>query len=57
MSKNRFSPGEGTTLSAGANPNVPWCTDFKGEFTLANFLTVTDHACRYPLCWQAKASA
>jgi len=33
MRKNRAN---GTPLSAGANPNDLWCTDFKGEFKLGN---------------------
>ena len=45
---------EGTPLSAGANPNSPWCADYKGEFMLGNRsycypLTVIDHASRYLL--------
>src|SRR5271169_4413109 len=51
MRKNRAN---GTPLSAGANPNDLWCTDFKGEFKLGNGrycypLTVSDHAARYGL--------
>jgi transposase InsO family protein len=46
MRRNRAN---GTPLSAGANPNDLWCTDFKGEFKLGNGrycypLTVSDHA-------------
>ena len=48
----------GTPLSAGADPNDLWCTDFKGEFKLGNQhycypLTVTDHASRYVLLCEA----
>jgi transposase InsO family protein len=51
----------GTPLSRGANPNEPWCTDFKGEFKLGNGrycypLTVTDHASRYLLLSEALES-
>jgi hypothetical protein len=46
MRKNRAN---GTPLSAGANPNDLWCTDFKGEFKLGNgrYCSVSDHAARY----------
>lgn len=52
---------EGTTLSAGLKPNDLWCTDYKGEFQLANKLycyplTVTDHASRYLLLCEAMES-
>ncbi len=45
---------QGTPLSLGQRPNELWCTDYKGEFLLANRqycypLTVTDHASRF-LC-------
>jgi transposase InsO family protein len=55
MRKNRAN---GTPLSAGANPNDLWCTDFKGEFKLGNGrycypLTVSDHAARYLLLCEA----
>ena len=48
----------GTPLSAGANPNDLWCTDYKGEFKMGNGqycypLTVTDHASRYLLLCEA----
>ena len=48
----------GTALSAGANPNELWCTDYKGEFRMGNDqycypLTVTDHASRYLLLCEA----
>ena len=48
----------GTHLSAGANPNDLWCTDYKGEFKLGNGkycypLTVTDHASRTLLLCEA----
>jgi transposase InsO family protein len=52
---------QGTPLSAGANANDLWCTDFKGEFQLGNKrycypLTVTDHASRYLLLCEALES-
>lgn len=52
---------EGTFLSEGAAPNDLWCTDYKGEFQLANKqycypLTVTDHASRYLLLCEAMES-
>ena len=52
---------EGTPLSEGLNPNDLWCTDYKGEFLLANGrycypLTVTDHASRYLLLCEALES-
>ena len=55
MRRNRAN---GTPLSAGANPNDLWCTDFKGEFKLGNGrycypLTVSDHAARYLLLCEA----
>ena len=52
---------EGTPLSAGLAPNELWCTDYKGEFMLADRrycypLTVTDHASRYLLLCEAMES-
>jgi transposase InsO family protein len=52
---------EGTPLSDGLNPNDLWCTDYKGEFMLADKrycypLTVTDHASRYLLLCEAMES-
>jgi transposase InsO family protein len=52
---------EGTPLSAGLSPNELWCTDYKGEFMLADRrycfpLTVTDHASRYLLLCEAMES-
>jgi transposase InsO family protein len=52
---------EGTLLSPGLNPNALWCTDYKGEFMLADKrycypLTVTDHASRYLLLCEAMES-
>jgi len=52
---------EGTPLSEGLRPNDLWCTDYKGEFQLADKrycypLTVTDHASRYLLLCEALAS-
>jgi len=45
---------QGTPLSEGLAPNELWCTDYKGEFMLADKrycypLTVTDYASRYLL--------
>ena len=52
---------EGTSLSEGLAPNELWCTDYKGEFMLADRrycypLTVTDHASRYLLLCEAMES-
>lgn len=52
---------EGTPLSEGLVPNALWCTDYKGEFMLADKkycypLTVTDHASRYLLLCEAMES-
>ncbi len=52
---------EGTPLSEGLAPNDLWCTDYKGEFMLADKrycypLTVTDHASRYLLLCEAMES-
>jgi len=52
---------EGTPLSEGLKPNDLWCTDYKGEFQLADKrycypLTVTDHASRYLLLCEALES-
>ena len=52
---------EGTPLSEGLHPNDLWCTDYKGEFMLADRrycypLTVTDHASRYLLLCEAMES-
>jgi transposase InsO family protein len=52
---------EGTPLSDGLRPNELWCTDYKGEFMLADRrycypLTVTDHASRYLLLCEAMES-
>jgi transposase InsO family protein len=52
---------EGTPLSDGLSPNDLWCTDYKGEFQLADKrycypLTVTDHASRYLLLCEALES-
>jgi len=46
---------EGTSLSRPDHPNDLWCTDYKGEFMLADRrycypLTITDFASRYLLC-------
>lgn len=52
---------EGTPLSEGVSPNDLWCTDYKGEFLLADRrycypLTVTDYASRYLLLCEAMES-
>ena len=52
---------EGTPLSEGSRPNDLWCTDYKGEFQLADKrycypLTVTDHASRFLLLCEAMES-
>ncbi len=52
---------EGTPLSEGRHPNDLWCTDYKGEFQLADKrycypLTVTDHASRFLLLCEAMES-
>ena len=52
---------EGTPLSEGLKPNDLWCTDYKGEFMLADKryyypLTVTDHASRFLLLCEAMES-
>jgi putative transposase len=48
----------GTTLTEPSAPNALWCTDYKGEFLLANRcycypLTITDFASRYLLACEA----
>ena len=48
----------GTTLTEPSAPNALWCTDYKGEFLLANRcycypLTITDFASRYLLTCEA----
>jgi len=52
---------QGTPLSEGLSPNDLWCTDYKGEFMLADKrycypLTVTDHASRFLLLCEAMES-
>lgn len=59
--KRSRTHAEGTPLSSGLTPNALWCTDYKGEFKLANQrycypLTVTDHASRYLLLCEAMES-
>jgi transposase InsO family protein len=51
----------GTPLCDGLHPNDLWATDYKGEFQLADKrycypLTVTDHASRYMLLFEALES-
>jgi putative transposase len=48
----------GTSLSRPTEPNALWCTDYKGEFMLADRrycypLTLSDFASRYLLCCEA----
>jgi putative transposase len=48
----------GTSLSRPTDPNALWCTDYKGEFMLADRrycypLTLSDFASRYLLCCEA----
>jgi putative transposase len=52
---------EGTGLSRPDRPNDLWCTDYKGEFMLADRrycypLTITDFASRYLLCCEGLAT-
>ena len=60
--RGRLRPrAQGTPLSLGQRPNELWCTDYKGEFLLANRqycypLTVTDHASRFLLTCEALSS-
>ncbi len=49
---------QGAPLSWPGQPNALWCTDYKGEFMLADRrycypLTITDFACRYLLQCEA----
>jgi putative transposase len=58
--RRRYYP-EGTTLSRPTQPNDLWCTDYKGEFMLADRrycypLTITDFASRYLISCEALAS-
>jgi putative transposase len=59
--QDRRRRAQGTPLSLGQRPNELWCTDYKGEFLLANRqycypLTVTDHASRFLLPCEALPS-
>jgi transposase InsO family protein len=59
--KGRRFRAQGTSLSAGKDPNDLWCVDFKGEFKLGDGrycypLTVTDQASRYILLCEAMES-
>jgi putative transposase len=52
---------EGSSLSRPDQPNDLWCTDYKGEFMLADHrycypLTITDFASRYLLCCEGLQS-
>lgn len=58
--KRRFKI-QGTPLVSTQNPNDLWCTDYKGEFTLADRrycypLTITDFSSRYLLACEALAN-
>jgi putative transposase len=58
--KRRYKP-EGTALSPAQQPNELWCTDYKGEFMLADKrycypLTITDFASRYLISCDALSS-
>jgi putative transposase len=59
--RRRRYKAEGTGLSRPVHPNELWCTDYKGEFMLADKrycypLTVTDAASRYLLSCEALSS-
>jgi len=59
--RRRRQRAEGTALSASRAPNDLWCTDYKGEFMLADKrycypLTITDHESRYLLACEALGS-
>jgi putative transposase len=50
--RHRRYKAQGTTLSKPTQPNDLWCTDYKGEFMLADKrycypLTISDFASRY----------
>jgi putative transposase len=52
---------QGTALSKPTKPNELWCTDYKGEFMLADHrycypLTITDAASRFLICCEALES-
>src|SRR5271170_8148408 len=58
--RHRFK-AEGTHLSRPNQPNDLWCTDYKGEFMLADHrycypLTITDFSSRYLLCCEGLQS-
>jgi putative transposase len=58
--QRRYKP-EGTALSPAQQPNELWCTDYKGEFMLADKrycypLTITDFASRYLISCDALSS-
>jgi putative transposase len=57
-SRHRREPHEGTPLSQAIEPNQLWCSDYKGEFMLADKrycypLTITDFASRYLFACEA----
>jgi len=59
--KRRRYKAKGTGLSEPRGPNDLWCTDYKGEFMLADKrycypLTITDHESRYLLACESLSS-
>lgn len=58
---NARPKAQGTVLMGGQEPNDLWCTDFKGEFMMADRsycypLTVTDFHSRFLLCCEGLQS-
>jgi transposase len=58
---NARPKAQGTLLMGGQEPNDLWCTDFKGEFMMADRsycypLTVTDYHSRFLLCCEGLQS-
>lgn len=58
---NARPKAQGTTLLGAQEPNELWCTDYKGEFMLADRrycypLTVTDYHSRFLLCCEGLQS-
>ena len=56
--RGRRNKAKGTALSLPGQPNDLWCTDYKGEFMLADRrccypLTITDFASRYLFACEA----
>ena len=59
--RRRRHKAQGTALSRPRRPNELWCTDYKGEFMLADRrycypLTITDYASRYLIACDALAT-